>query len=148
MKAFLGVSHRKMHRFPLILRFADWYNYFVKDGIYYICDFSEIILPTDLVLYAGPDPHEFAAQYLEENHAENSETDHYYMHLQFMYPYDGSHRPFGVNNNIKTVLNVPPFTIVPSELEDSMILLYAENEDYVPIFMDAPPEELWPDLAK
>ena len=92
MEAFLGVSHRKRHRFPLILRFADWYNYFVKDGIYYICDFSEIILPTDLVLYAGPDPHEFAAQYLEENHA--------------------------------------------------------ENEDYVPIFMDAPPEDLWPDLAK
>ena len=124
------------------------YNYFVKDGIYYICDFSEIIDVVDLILYAGPDPHEFAAQYLEENHAENSETDHYYMHLQFMYPYDGSHRPFGVNNNIKTVLNVPPFTIVPSELEESMILLYAENEDYVPIFMDAPPEELWPDLAK
>ena len=124
------------------------YNYFVKDGIYYICDFSEIILPTDLVLYAGPDPHEFAAQYLEENHAENSETDHYYMHLQFMYPYDGSHRPFGVNKNIKTALNVSPFMIVPSELEDSMILLYAENEDYVPIFMDAPPEELWPALAK
>ena len=45
-------------------------------------------------------------------------------------------------------LNVSPFMIVPSELEDSMILLYAENEDYIPIFMDAPPEELWPDLAK
>lgn len=124
------------------------YNYFVKDGIYYICDFSEIILPTDLVLYAGPDPHEFAAQYLEENRAENGENDHYYMHLQFMYPYDGSHRPFGVNKNIKTVLNVAPFTILPKELEDSLILLYAENEDYVPIFMDAPPEELWPDMAK
>ena len=124
------------------------YNYFVKDGIYYICDFSEIILATDLVLYAGPDPHEFAAQYLEENRAENGENDHYYMYLQFMYPYDGSHRPFGVNKNIKTALNVAPFTIVPKELEDSLILLYAENEDYMPIFMDAPPEDVWPALAK
>lgn len=124
------------------------YNYFVKDGIWYFCDFSDIIGLNDLILYAGPDPHEFAAQYLEENHAENSETDHRYMLLQFIYPYEGNHRPFGVNSKIKTAMNISPFMIVPSELEDSMTLLYAENEDYMPIFMDAPPEERWPALAK
>lgn len=121
------------------------YNYFKQDGIYYFCDLTHIVYEgstyanRNYSIYATEDPYDFSKYYIGENHLYTDIDNGDYLLLQYMYTYEGSHRPVGMTSFMQ---------LLPTEIEDTVVLLYSEEGEYAPIFVDAPPVDLWPEEAQ
>lgn len=127
------------------------YNYFKKDGKYYFCDLIQIVCDGNYnnggySIYVTDDPQKFSDHYIRQNHEHLAKTDPDYLVLQYMYPFEGNHRPTGDNNNI--ILMGPLSNIISKEIESTITVLYAEDPQYAPIFVDSPTVDLWPAEAQ
>lgn len=121
------------------------YNYFKQDGVYFFCDMTQIVYEDTYAnhnysIFATEDPFEFSKYYVGENHKYLADDEPHYLRLQYMYPCEGdSHQPVGMTSFMQ---------LLPTALENSIMILYSEEEPYAPIFVDAPPVELWPEEAQ
>lgn len=129
------------------------YNYFKQDGVYYFLDLVQIVHGGDYAhgnyrVFKTTDPQEFSTWYISRNHSDLKSDAPTYRLLQYMYPLEGVHLPCGSNSQCRTVLNTPLANILPSEIEETVTLLYVANSKYTPIFRDAPDRSLWPANAR
>lgn len=122
------------------------YNYFKQDGVYYFCDLTQIVYEgstyanRNYSIFSTEDPFEFSKYYVGENHKYLTDSEPQYLRIQYMYPSEGdSHRPVGMTSFMQ---------LLPTEIEDTVTILYSEEGEYAPIFVDAPPVELWPEEAQ
>jgi len=127
------------------------YNYFKQDGIYYFCDLTEIARHgrfnnKEYRVFATEDPQEFSDYYIGHEHITSGPDAAHYLRLQYMYPYEGNHRPIGRNRDL--FLQGPFHNILPQEIEDTLTILYVEEPQFAPIFKPAPKENLWPQEAQ
>lgn len=52
------------------------------------------------------------------------------------------------DGTVKTSKGVPLMSKIPAEIEDMVNILYVEEEQYAPIFEEAPPISQWPKDAQ
>ena len=131
------------------------YNFFISDSVYYFADLTQIIGPGnaynhDYLIYATDDPQEFSNWYISENHKYCAADAGHYLLFQYLYPYDGDHRPIGStkDNSDRTLSNKPYAHYLPKSLESIATILFVDDRYEGAIFVDDPPLELWPKEAK
>ena len=128
------------------------YNYFKKDGVYYFCDMMEVIYEEGTysnrgyTVYATENPIDFSEYHIGEVKRYNTSDSSFYIRLHYMYPCEGSHRP--VAGNMGLVIYTPYPNILSKEIENTITILYLDAPEYAPIFVDAPPVDLWPEEAQ
>lgn len=121
------------------------FNYFRSGNRYYIFDWKNIsqgryeVFITDSL-------EAFADAYVRANHAVEDRTMHHRILLLYAYPYAGTHRPMG--DGIITPKGKPLLHVVPAEIQEMVITLYAEKEEYAPVFVETPPVSKWPGDAQ
>lgn len=128
------------------------YNYFKHKDMYYFCDLTQIVgeggsyQHGDYRIYVTKDPQEFSDYYISQNRKYREKTDPTYLVLQYMYPCEGSHKPIAQNTNL--ILQGPLSNILSREIELTTTVLFLEEPQYAPIFVDAPSKDLWPAEAQ
>ena len=128
------------------------YNYFKNNGIYYFFDLTQIVYEKNTYanhnysIYATENPKEFSEHYIFLDHKYRVKSDPSYLVLQYMYPCDGSHK--SIADNFDLILQGPLANIVSREIEATITVLYTEEPQYAPIFVDAPTKDLWPAEAQ
>ena len=118
-------------------------GYVRVEDMYYFLDLS-ICMEEDIftlnrfrLVYADS-PEAYAAYRLETNHGEYTQDHNFYTVMQYLYPYNGNHRPLGVEETL---------TVLPEEIQEITHFLYMDNE-YHPAFAPTPELSLWPKEAQ
>lgn len=122
------------------------FNYFRSGDRYYIFDWANK-LKDCFVVYAADSLEAFSDAYISFNHATESVKKEYHILLLYAYPYEGSHRPQG-DSNVKTPTGKPLMQIIPAEIQDTVKILYVEDDQYAPIFVEGPDISQWPKDAQ
>lgn len=118
-------------------------SYVRQDGVYYFLDVTDSMRNEiyDITLFRmteAEDPVAYARLRREQNHALYTPDHNFYTVLQYLYPWEGSHRPLGLQDT---------FTLLPEELKGAVVLLHQEP-GFAPEFATTPSEALWPPLAQ
>ena len=118
------------------------FNWFCQDGVYYFVDWTEIIGENNMSwrIYATEKPQIFADY--DVKCSQESERIHE-IYLQYLYPQEGTPYPIGVKRDSK-----PFIRTLPSQIADSVLLLYENPEICRLEFREGPPEENWPSAAR
>ena len=131
------------------------YNFFLSDGIYYFADLTQIVGPENAyhhnyTIYTANDPQEFSNWYIGMNHKYCAANAGPYLIFQYLYPYDGDHRPIGSTEDTSdlTLTNYPYHHYLPKSLEPIATILFVDDRYEGAIFVEDPPLELWPKEAK
>jgi len=120
-------------------------NYFRSGDRYYIYDWTRITVDSFDVMIADS-LKEYSDAYIRGTHAiEGADGDHRIL-LLYAYPYEGNQRPQG--DGPKGPFGLPTLSIVPTEIQDMVTVLYMDGEQYAPIFVEAPPVSQWPKDAQ
>jgi len=115
------------------------YNYFRVGETYYFLDLTQSMSDNIYNLFhfrmiTAESLEAYADHAVSQNHQLYGPADDYYTVMFYSYPYDGNHRPLGLQET---------FTILTSEIEEEVTLSYLE-EGYAPEFAKMPPEDAWP----
>ena len=122
------------------------FNWFRQGDMYYFVDWTVVDLQSDFdnmafVSYSAEDPQDYSNYYIEKSKID--ETSLYIIRLQYMYPREGDQLPIRIVRDQK-----PFYRVLPTELEESVTLLYEDSENYTLEFQPGPPEENWPSAAR
>jgi len=118
------------------------FNYFRSGDRYYIFDWANKVQDC-FAVFVADSLEMFSDAYICANHAVNGVKRDQHILLLYAYPYEGNHRPLG-DGNAKTPMGVPLMSKLPAEIENMVNILYVEEEQYAPIFEEAPPVSQWP----
>ena len=118
------------------------FNYFRSGDRYYIFDWANKVQDC-FAVFVADSLEVFSDAYIRANHAVNSVNRDQHILLLYAYPYEGNHRPLG-DGSAKTPMGVPLMSKLSAELENTVNLLYVEEEQYAPTFEEAPPISQWP----
>ena len=129
------------------------YNYFKQDGVYYFLDMTQIVRGgnydhNNYRVFVTEDPQEFSDDYIGINKSSLGNTAPQYLLIQFMYAHEGEHLPVAGNPQCITVLGVPFSNVLPSEIEETVRILYVAEDRYEPVYQSAPDRALWPANAR
>lgn len=112
------------------------FNYFYRDGYYYIMDLTVLLNWTPVAVVK--ELSDFTQGYISQNRNQYMESENNYIRLLYAYERDGAaHTP---------VAGIP-LTIVGDDVRDSLQVLYQE-EGYEPVFLPTPPVESLPGDAQ
>jgi len=126
------------------------YNYFMRDGMYYFFDLTQIRMSehrTSYNIFATDDPQKFSDYYIGDNHKRKNAESPSHLLLQYMYECEGSHFPIGWGNE-RTVLNMPYGNILPKQYENIITILFVDEGVSGPVFVNAPEQNRWPEEAQ
>lgn len=113
-------------------------NYFRSGNKYYIYDWTKIEVGSFDVMIADS-LETFGEAYIRAGHAIEGRQPILQL---YSYPYDGNHRPQG--DGVRTYTGHPSLTVVPAEIENIISVLFVENEQFTPVFIECPPVDQWP----
>ena len=132
------------------------YNYFVKDGVYALCDFVGLFTsertyigegPTDYIVYLGSDLQAFADSYMNEWGHNDPENSEYIYHL-FMYPQEGVKHPKGFDSKSPaTKFDNWVDDVLPEIFREDYVFLY-EREGYPIRWKAISDPATWPEILR
>ena len=127
-------------------RMGHIFNYFRSGETYYIFDWTNRVQDC-FAVFVAESLDAFSTPHILVNHAVNSLMRANHILLLYSYPYEGISRPLG-DGNVKTPMGVPPMSKISTEIENTFRILYLEEEQYGPVFEEAPPVSQWPKDAQ
>ena len=132
------------------------YNYFVKDGVYALCDFVDLFTSDrtyigegkmDYIVYLGSDLQAFADSYMNERGHNDPENSEYIYHL-FMYPQEGVKHPKGFDSKSPaTKFDNWVDDVLPEIFREDYVFLY-EREGYPIRWKAIPDPATWPEILR
>lgn len=132
------------------------FNYFLKDGMYAMCDFVDLFAQTRLyidqedlafVVYLGTDLQEFADNYMSRPNHNDPEGSEYIYHL-FMYAREGASYPKGKDaKSPPTKFNNWIIDVLPEEYREEYVFLY-EREGYPIRYKPIQAPDSWPEVLR
>lgn len=120
-------------------------NYFRSGDRYYIYDWTKIEVDSFDVMIADS-LEEFSDAYIRAGHVFEGRNTEYSILLLYVYPYEGNHCPLA--DGPRGPFGVPISNGIPTEIEDIVTVLYMAEDQYAPIFVEAPPVSQWPEDAR
>lgn len=127
-------------------RMGHIFNYFRSGETYYIFDWANRVHDC-FAVYVTESLEAFSTPHILVNHTVNSLMRANHILFLYSYPYEGNSRPLG-DSNIRTPMGVPPMSKLSTEIENTVSILYLEEEQYGPVFEEAPPVSQWPKDAQ
>ena len=113
---------------------------------YYVFDWANKVQDC-FAVFVADSLEDFSDAYIRANHAVNGvKRDQYILQL-YAYPYEGSARPQG-DSTVTTPSGVPLMGSISTEIEAVVRILYVEEAQYAPVFVEAPPVSQWPEDAQ
>lgn len=121
------------------------FNYFRSGDRYYIFDWTKMHMGRSDVFIADS-LENFSDAYVGTNRITDGLYNDHSILLLYAYPYEGNHRPMG--DGIYTPKGAPLMHLIPNEIEDVVDVLFVEQEQYAPVFVECPPVDQWPEDAQ
>jgi hypothetical protein len=121
------------------------FNYFRSGDRYYIFDWTQMHMGRSDV-FITDSLEDFSRAYVGTNRITDGLYGDHSILLLYAYPYEGNHRPMG--DGIYTPKGAPLMHLIPNEIEDIVDVLFVEQEQYAPVFVECPPVDQWPEDAQ
>lgn len=132
------------------------FNYFMKDGMYAMCDFVGLFTSermyigegeTDYIVYLGSDLQAFSDDYMNGRGHNDPEDSEYIYHL-FMYPQEGVNHPKGFDSKSPaTKFGNRLWDVLPEIFREDYVFLY-EREGYPIRWKPIADPATWPEILR